>query len=577
MTDGQHVEEGVDDLNRDQRLFRDPIHEYVVVPKALWPFIDTEHFQRLRRIKQLGTSYYVWPGASHNRFEHCLGVAHLARRMVKHLQEAQPKLGITERDVTCVQLAGLCHDLGHGPWSHVFDGYFIPQALPGRSWKHEDASEMMFDHLIEKNKIEMCEDDVRFVKALIAGDPSKCSPKEKRYLFDIVANKRNGIDVDKFDYMARDNYHLGDKDNVSFNRLIHSARVIENQICWNFKDVNMLQNLCYTRFNLHKSYYTHKTARAIEFMIVDGLLKAEPYMQIAKRIDNPDRYLHLTDAILERIQESEEPGLAEARAIFRRINHRDLYRLVDQNVFDWASRSTLEEAVTPELIVEAAKSLADDSSSDVSEEDRELAKTLEVGHVIVDIGSLHYGMKERNPIDFIKFYSKDHPNECSYIRTGEFATLLPASFGEIHLRIFTRDAKYRAIIQAGYRDVIRHLPSYVPLGQDSETEESLPAGALTPPDTTAPTTPRMQLHASLPPVAGSTPSTVPSGTPGSVNTPHRALVRDSSRTTPFTANHFLTAPKNIPPSPTQADRRPLSTKRQRADEDDEPVKKQRST
>ena len=86
-----------------------------------------------------------------------------------------------------------------------------------------------------------------------------------------------------------------------------------------------------------------------------------------------------------------------------------------------------------------------------------------------------------------------------------------------------------------------------------------------------------QSGAYLPPAAGSTPSTVPSGTPGSVNTPNKALIRDGSRTTPFTANHFLTAPKNVPPSPTQADRRPLSTKRQRAEEDDEPVKKQRST
>lgn len=122
------------------------------------------------------------------------GVAHLARCMVEHLKDQQPELGITERDVECVQLAGLCHDLGHGPFSHVWDNRFIPVALwvtlrallqylyyltkppsPGRQWKHEDASEMMFDDLVSKNNIDMPENDIRFIKALIAGDPGSCS------------------------------------------------------------------------------------------------------------------------------------------------------------------------------------------------------------------------------------------------------------------------------------------------------------------------------------------------------------------------------------------------------------------
>jgi HD superfamily phosphohydrolase len=99
----------------------------------------------------MGTSYYVWPGASHNRFEHCLGVlteilalsvlnssptgvSHLARSMAEHLHDTQPELDITPRDVDCVQIAGLCHDLGHGPWSHVWDSLFIPTVAYGCSF-----------------------------------------------------------------------------------------------------------------------------------------------------------------------------------------------------------------------------------------------------------------------------------------------------------------------------------------------------------------------------------------------------------------------------------------------------------
>jgi HD superfamily phosphohydrolase len=158
--------------------------------------------------------------------------------MVTHLRNSQPKLGITDRDIECVQIAGLCHDLGHGPWSHVWDGMFIPRARcvpllrlyliamlttihasPNTTWKHEHASEMMFDDLVKQHDIDISDEDRSFIKALIAGEPSKCmsifstpalrslqrnahksiagSPDEKPFLFHIVANKLNGIDVDK--------------------------------------------------------------------------------------------------------------------------------------------------------------------------------------------------------------------------------------------------------------------------------------------------------------------------------------------------------------------------------------------
>ncbi|KAJ1678775.1 SAM domain and HD, partial [Spiromyces aspiralis] len=98
------------------KYFNDPVHASIdkgyikMMPYAV-DIIDTPHFQRLRELKQLGSSYYVFPGASHNRFEHCLGVSHLARQMVQQLCEKQPELEIDERDVRCITLAGLCHDL----------------------------------------------------------------------------------------------------------------------------------------------------------------------------------------------------------------------------------------------------------------------------------------------------------------------------------------------------------------------------------------------------------------------------------------------------------------------------------
>uniref|UniRef100_A0A672L9W6 HD/PDEase domain-containing protein n=1 Tax=Sinocyclocheilus grahami TaxID=75366 RepID=A0A672L9W6_SINGR len=117
------------------QVLNDPIHGHIELHPLLLRFIDTPQFQRLRHIKQLGGAYLVFPGASHNRFEHSIGVGYLAGCLVQALIERQPELLITKQDVLCVQIAGLCHDLGHGPFSHMFDSMFIPKVRPGEKWK----------------------------------------------------------------------------------------------------------------------------------------------------------------------------------------------------------------------------------------------------------------------------------------------------------------------------------------------------------------------------------------------------------------------------------------------------------
>ncbi|KAI0254175.1 hypothetical protein BJV78DRAFT_1185914 [Lactifluus subvellereus] len=458
----------------NMRSISDNVHGYVTMGPHVWSVVDTKHFQRLRHLKQLGVSYYIWPGASHNRFEHSLGVAYLARQMVVHLKDVQPELGITDRDVRCVELAGLCHDLGHGPWSHVWDGVYIPGALAAgflpkdKAWRHEDASEMMFDDMVEEYELDIPPAQVQFIKALIAGDGTRCSD-EKPFLFEIVANKRNGIDVDKFDYIARDTRAIGDNQNLSLTRLINSARVIENQICYDIKDANQIYELCYTRFSLHKRIYNHKTAKAIERMIVDALLVAEPYLKIAGQIHDPKKYLGLTDDIRTEIQRSQAPELREAQKILERLQNRDLYRCVDYKVFDWEHRELLEENITAEGIVAEAKevysvrvgqpaSLLDPGIGDeddvITPEDIE---NLTPDKVIVTVTVMHYGMKDKNPLDFVKFYPKNRPNECFHAQRGDLSLLKPATFAEILLRVYTKDVRFFGIVQAGYRSLLARV------------------------------------------------------------------------------------------------------------------------
>jgi HD superfamily phosphohydrolase len=191
---------------------QDRCHGEIKLEPLLVRVMDTREFQRLRGLQQLGGSAFVFPDASHSRFEHSLGVAHLARLMVRHLQRHElGDSGIDERDVTCVSLAGLVHDLGHGPFSHMFEE-FVNEHRPDK-FSHEDMSCVILRHLLAANGIRlrdyMCTSaeeeaqDLAFVELLIRGlDPCAAFPvdsvgrsEDKRFLFEIVSNKNNGVDV----------------------------------------------------------------------------------------------------------------------------------------------------------------------------------------------------------------------------------------------------------------------------------------------------------------------------------------------------------------------------------------------
>ena len=152
------------------KVLMDPIHKYMTLPDEVLAVVDTPQFQRLRDLKQLGTVYFVYPGAAHNRFEHSIGVSWLSGLMIDHLAAVQPHLRVTDAERAAVRVAGAVHDLGHGPLSHVFDGLFIPMACPGVRWKHEDMSLALLDLLIDDNAV-TCLDDaaLALVKKLVVG------------------------------------------------------------------------------------------------------------------------------------------------------------------------------------------------------------------------------------------------------------------------------------------------------------------------------------------------------------------------------------------------------------------------
>ena len=177
------------------RSFTDVIHRNIELHPLCVAVIDTPEFQRLRGIKQLGSCSWVFPCAVHDRFQHALGVAHLSGQWASHLQRVQPELGISDVDVLCVTLAGLTHDLGHGPLSHFWEQEFLPAAAERRAADaadagaggraptpplaaqgHEEVSIRMLDRLLRRSGVDvspwLAPADVDFVKELVRGHPT---------------------------------------------------------------------------------------------------------------------------------------------------------------------------------------------------------------------------------------------------------------------------------------------------------------------------------------------------------------------------------------------------------------------
>ncbi|KAI8527127.1 hypothetical protein RHMOL_Rhmol12G0051900 [Rhododendron molle] len=319
--------------------------------------MEISSFCRLRDLKQLGVAHMVYPGAVHSRFEHSLGVYWLAGaaiNMIKNLQVGMTalltiiiltlypvgdnylsinmlslqgaELGIDHFDIQTVKLAGLLHDVGRGPFSHVFEHDFLPRVPNGGQWKeshlivqcnvidfqahfgrklidgtfcwsHEEMSLKMIEHIVDVHSIDIESESLNKVKEMVVASnenaPSKSS-KEKLFLYDIVANGRNGIDVDKFDYMVRDSRACRLGYEFQFPRLLENMRVMDDEICYRAKECLTVHKLFSTRADLHRTVYTHAKVKAIELMIVDALIKANDELQIASSIHDPSTYWKMT-------------------------------------------------------------------------------------------------------------------------------------------------------------------------------------------------------------------------------------------------------------------------------------------
>jgi HD superfamily phosphohydrolase len=358
--------------------------------------------------------------------------------LMRKFKECQPELNISTRDMKNVTVAGLIHDLGHGPFSHSFEKW-IKSTKPEINFHHETMSQKMFRHMIDDNQIELFDDDdTCFIEELITGEYSKKN-EEKSWMFEIVANMRNSVDVDKFDYVARDCYNCGIKSSYDFARLMIFSRVINNEICFHQKEGWNLNNLFNTRYSLFKQVYSHKVGNAIEHMVADAFTLADPYMHISQRATEPTTYTHLTDCILKTIEASFEPELEPARAIIRRLRRRDLYRFVDETIIPG-------ELISHWNVPSAAEVITCQSHDGIP---------LRVEDIIVDTHVNNYAMKHQNPIDNIHWFTKWDQTESFSMSQKDISLLAPSTFSEKYIRIYCKERSKVASAQKAWRNYLK--------------------------------------------------------------------------------------------------------------------------
>lgn len=226
------------------RKVKDCLYDFITIPPRLYSYVDHPAFQRLRRIAQLGNTEYVYPTATHTRFEHSLGVMHLAGVICKQL-----KIKGNLRD--CVQLAGLYHDIGHLPCSHHFDDILAAMPNPPVTPRHEDRSVIVLRKVAEEVG-GFGKDDIDIVEACILG---KTLPGYLPAIFQIISNE---VDADRLDYLRRDAYHVKLSE-FQPNYIISCMGLdAEGNIAFLRKAITELTSLFNTRERMHADVYQNK-------------------------------------------------------------------------------------------------------------------------------------------------------------------------------------------------------------------------------------------------------------------------------------------------------------------------------
>ena len=332
-------------MKKEYLEITDPIHDFIRLNKTEQQIIDTPVFQRLRRIKQLSGAHLTYPGAQHTRFEHSLGVMHIASMAGTSLQSK----GITTKDdIVNLRLAGLLHDIGHGPFSHLFEEVLQRK----KKDSHEQIGKQIIlkteiGDIISKNGL-----DKKLIQNLAMGGG------KLQYMNEIVSG---ALSADMMDYLLRDGYFTGaEHAKIDHNRITYSLDVYKKKLALDRSALVNFETMMISRFQMFKAVYFHKTVRAGEVMLLEAMTLADDELGLTSLTLND--YVKQTDesimALLLSVPENTSE-LKAAKKIVRDYQDRKLFKCVFEN--------TLSSNLSTKLIQELRNRIAKKSKVDTSE------------------------------------------------------------------------------------------------------------------------------------------------------------------------------------------------------------------
>jgi uncharacterized protein len=246
------------DTNK-RKIINDPVHGFVIIPTDfIFDLLEHPFLQRLRRIKQLGLTSFVYPGAMHTRFQHALGAVHLMQQAIENIRQKGSLISDEEAEAACAAI--LLHDIGHGPFSHALEQSII------EGLAHEDLSVMLMNKLNEEfgGKLEMA---IRIFN----------NQYPKKFLHQLVSGQ---LDMDRMDYLMRDSFFAGVAEGtIGTERIIKMLNVVDDQLVIESKGIYSIEKFLIARRLMYWQVYFHKTVIAAENLLLQVLRRAKAIAQ----------------------------------------------------------------------------------------------------------------------------------------------------------------------------------------------------------------------------------------------------------------------------------------------------------